>query len=176
MRRAVAILSHTTITLALLATAGCSSDPTTGYATTSTFPTSVSSVAVPIFANDTFTRSIEDDLTDAVIKQIETRTPYQVTTRTRADTILIGRVRKVELDQLSKSNLTGLGEEVIVGVTIDFEWRLLDQDKTLVERNSFEGNGLFVPSTPTGERIELGRMAAVQDLARAIVDEMQAAW
>jgi hypothetical protein len=59
-----------------------------------------------------------------------------------------------------------LGEEVIVSVTIDFSWRDLKTDRPLVERRSFTGHGLFLPSSAGfGERIELGRFAAVQKLA-----------
>jgi hypothetical protein len=155
---------------------GCASDPTQGYSANSIFPADVSSVAVPILENDTFHRDLEFELTDALIKEIEARTPYKVTTRARADTILTGRIRSVELDQLSKSRFTGLAEEVVVRMTIDFEWRDMRSDTTRVERRSFAGNGLFVPSNPTGERIEIGQIAAVQQLARDVVDEMQAAW
>lgn len=160
----------------LLAAGGCASDPTVGYAAVAPFPTSVESVAVPIVENQTFVRDVEFELTDALIKEIESRTPYKVTGRDRADSILLGRITSVQLDQLSKSRLTGLGEEVIVSVTIDFQWRDLRTDASLVERDGFSSPGLFTPSEPAGERIELGRFAAVQRLARDIVDEMRAAW
>jgi hypothetical protein len=159
-----------------LLASGCASDPTVGYAAVSPFPTSIESVAVPIVENDTFIRGIEFELTDALIKEIESRTPYKVTGRDRADSILLGRITSVRLDQLSKSRLTGLSEEVIVSVTIDFQWRDLRTDASLVERDAFSSPGLFTPSNPAGERIELGEFAAVQRLARDIVDEMRAAW
>jgi len=154
----------------------CASDPTQGYSSQSIYPTSVSSVAVPIFANDTFVRDVEFELTDALIKEIEARTPYKVTAESRADTILLGHVRKVQLDQLSKSVLTGLSEEVIVTVTIDFQWKDLRSGKTLVERRTFTGNSLFTPSQPSSEPIELGQFAVVQLLARDIVAEMRSDW
>ena len=160
----------------ILLVAGCASDPSAGYSTASVFPSDIRTVAVPILENDTFIRGVEFELTDALIKEIEARTPYKVTAQPQADTIFLGRVKKVELDQLSKSRLTGLGEEVIVSVTIDFEWKDWRSDAPLVARKSFSGHGLAVPSAPTGERMELGRMAAVQQLARDIVDEMRAAW
>jgi hypothetical protein len=158
------------------APAGCASDPREGYSTASIYSTAIRTVAVPIFENETFARGVEFDLTDALIKEIEARTPYKVTTQPRADTILTGRIKSVELNQLSKSRLTGLGEEVVMSVTIDFEWKDWRTDAPLVARTSFSGHGLAVPSAPTGERLELGRMAAVQQLARDIVDEMRAAW
>jgi hypothetical protein len=155
---------------------GCASDPTRGYASMTVFRDDVRTVAVPIFENDTFTRDVEFDLTEALIKEIESRTPYKVVDRARADTILIGHVRQVELDQLSKSQLTGLSEEVILSVSIDFQWQHQQTGQLLLERREFEGQGLFVPSRPSGEPIELGRYAAVQQLARDIVNEMQSPW
>jgi hypothetical protein len=171
------ILARLLLVLILVrALAACAADPRQGYSTESVYSTAIRTVAVPIFENETFSRGVEFELTDAIIKEIEARTPYKVTTQPRADTILTGRITRVELDQLSKSRLTGLGEEVVLSVTIDFEWKDWRTDAPLVARRAFSGHGLAVPSAPTGERLELGRMAAVQQLARDIVDEMRAAW
>ena len=160
----------------MAALTGCATDPSQGYSFETTFPESVKTIAVPIFENTTYERGVEFDLTDALIKEIEARTPYKVTSSERADTVLTGRVRSVELEQISKSPLTGLSEEVVVTVTIDFEWQDVLTGKPLVRREGFAGHGLFVPSRPTGERIELGRLAAVEELARDIVAEMRAGW
>jgi hypothetical protein len=167
---------HALLVLVSATLAGCASDPTTGWSTGSTFPEHIETVAVPIAQNDTFERGLEFELTDALIKEIQTRTPYVVASRSRADSILVAQIRDVELQQLSKSSNTGLSEEVLVGVTIDFEWRELTTDTSLVKREEFTGHALFVPSTPTGERIELGRIAVVQKLASDMVDEMRASW
>jgi len=163
--------------LMLLATlAACASDPTRGYSTRSIYPRGISTIAVPIFESDSYTRNVEFQLTDALIKEIEARTPYKVVPGSRADTILLGHITQVELDQLSKSRLTGLSEEVIVSVTIDFQWKDQRTGKPLLERRGFTGHALFVPSRPSSEPIELGQFAAVQQLAREIVGEMQAEW
>ena len=63
-----------------------------------------------------------------------------------------------------------------MGVTIDFEWMDLETDATIVLRSNFEGAGLFVPTPPSGEYLEIGEVAVVQQLASDMVDEMQAAW
>ena len=162
--------------LVFLTITGCTSDPTLGYSALSVFPDGITSVAIPIFKNETFVRGVEFDLTDALIKEIESRSPYKVMAEARADTVLIGEIRKIELDQLSKSPLTGLSEEVIVSVTIDFEWKDLRTGRPIIVRKNFTGYGLFVPSQPTGESIQLGRFAAVQHLARDLVNELQAQW
>jgi hypothetical protein len=155
---------------------GCASDPTQGYSTKSVYPQGISTIAVPIFTSDSYTRNVEFELTDALVKEIESRTPYKVVPASRADTLLLGQVRQVELDQLSKSRLTGLSEEVIISVTIDFQWKDQRSGKPLLERKTFTGNALFVPSRPSSEPIELGQFSVVQQLARDIVDEMQAEW
>jgi len=173
MKRSIGLIGLLCLAMQLF---GCSSDPTRGYSTTSTYRGGVSSVAVPIFSNKSYVRDVEFELTDALVKEIEARTPYKVASEGDADTIVLGQVKSVQLDQLSKSRLTGLSEEVIVSVTIDFQWKDLRTGKVIVERKSFAGHGLFVPSRPTGEPIELGQFAVVQQLARDVVAEMRSDW
>jgi len=161
---------------AVLTVAGCASDPTQGYAFASPFPDGIKTVAVNVFENETHDRDVEFEFADALIKEIEARTPYKVTATKRADTILTGRVRSVERDQLSKSRVTGLSEEVMLGVTIDLNWRDRRTGESLLELRSFTATSLFVPSRPTGEPIELAEFGAVQRLARDVVSQMQADW
>jgi lipopolysaccharide assembly LptE-like protein len=162
--------------LLLLGTAGCAADPARGYAAVTTFPGGVSTVAVDIFESRTFDREIAFELADALVKEIQARTPYKVTSSAGADTILTGRIRSVERQQLSKSPLTGLSEEVALGVTIDFHWRDLRSGQTLLQVDSLTAHGLFVPSRPTAEPIEIGQFGAAQQLAREIVDELRGEW
>jgi len=164
------------LTAVVLLLRGCASDPSRGYSKQSLYPQNIATVHIPIFENATFDRDVEFELTDAVIKEIESRTPYKVASSSHADTILTGRIRTVTRDSLSRSRLTGLSEEVIVSVTIDFQWRDLRSGNLLVARESFSGHGLFVPSRPSSEPIALGKFAAVQQLARDVVDEMQSDW
>ena len=155
---------------------GCASDPTEGYAFASPYPEGMRTVAVNVFENDTYERGVEFEFADALVKEIEARTPYKVTSAKRADTILTGRIRSVERDQLSKSRVTGLSEEVTLGVTIDLNWRDRRTGESLLELRSFTATSLFVPSRPTGEPIELAEFGAVERLARDVVSQMQADW
>lgn len=173
---APALLSLAVSFIAQLWMGGCASDPTKGYAAMSLHREDVATIAVPIFENDTFHRDVEFQLTDALIKEIERRTPYKVAPQVRADTLLSGEIRNVTLDPISKSRRTGLTEEMILSVTVDFRWTDLRDESRLVERRSFSGTALFVPSSPTNEPLEIGEFAVVQKLARDIVDEMQAEW
>lgn len=169
------------LTIALLATAGlqlfgCAADPTVGYSSLSTFPTQVNSVAVTIFRNTTFERDIEFHLHEALQKTLEDRTPFRVTQTGRADSILSGRIVSIERDRLSRSPTTGLAQEVLLKVSVDFEWKDVRTGRVLVERKDFQADSVFMPSPPIGEPIELGEFAVVEKLAHDIVNELRADW
>jgi hypothetical protein len=158
------------------ATTGCATDPRDGYSATNPYTSSVRSVAVPIFQNRSYVRDFEFDLAEALIKRITTSTPYAVTREAAADTILRGTITDISLNELSRDPRTGLSNEVMVRVTVDFEWSDLRSGKTLVARSGFATSALFVPSRPAREPLELARFEAVQQLARDLVDQMQSAW
>jgi hypothetical protein len=174
--KAIAVLTFLSLSAALSVVGGCAASPESGYALSSTYPSSVATVHVPIFENATYDRNIEFELTDAIVKEIQASTPYRLAGASSADTILLGRISRVERESLSRSRETGLSEEVIVSVTIDFEWRDLRSGKTIVARDAFTGDALFVPSRPSSEPIELGQFAVVQQLARDVVTELRSAW
>lgn len=164
------------VTLMCAVLAGCTADPAAGWSTASAWPTDVRTVSVGLFENDTPNRNFDFEFADALIKEIEARTPFKVTAPGRADTIVTGRIRRVQHEQLSKSTLTGLSEEVMVSVTIDLTWTDLRTGEALLELESFSASSLFVPSNPTREPIELGEFGAAQRLAHDVVTEMQADW
>jgi hypothetical protein len=76
--------------------AGCASDghfDVLGYTTVPPYERSIRTVYVPIFENVTFRRGLEFELTRAVIREIEAKTPYKVAScRENADTELLGKI------------------------------------------------------------------------------------
>jgi hypothetical protein len=159
---------------------GCAEDPRQGWSTSSVYSTKYKTIAVNVFENETYSREIGYLLTQAVIATIESQTPYKVTSATNADTLLTGEITRVQLTTLSqnrtKGSSTGLDEEVVVGVTISFNWTDLETDRTIIDRTDFSGGGLFVPTSQSRETLELGEIGVVQQLADDLVDEMQAVW
>lgn len=173
--------------LALLAcgtalAAACDSAPTApaesvpGYALRDRYPKQYRTVAVVLFKNETYDRPLNGELTEALIKEIQSVTPYRISSDARADTVLRGTVRKRTLRELSKSRGTGLSEEVLYEVTVDWEWVDQRTGKPIVARNGFVGSTVFVPSRPSSEPTEIGRFAVVQNLATDIVANFQATW
>lgn len=160
----------------VLALGACASDPTEGWSNRSAHPERYQTVAVPIFENRTYERDISRTLTDAVVKEIQQSTPYRVTSQAKADTVLRGSIRQVTLRELSKSVSTGLSEEMVMQVTVDFEWIDMRTGKPIVSRQGFTGSGLFIASRPQAEPIDLGGFNVVRQLASDIVASMQDEW
>lgn len=159
----------------LLLLSACASDPTRGYSFQSTYSSSVRSVSVPVFDNQTFFRGMEMDLTDAIVKEIQRSTPW-VVVQDGGQTTLTGSITDAQLRNLTTSSRTGLVAEMAMQTTVDFEWRDSRTGKVLVSRRGFRAMEPFVPARPAGERIEQGTHAVVQELARDIVAELRSSW
>jgi hypothetical protein len=179
MRRALSITSplHHCVTLSLLLLTGCASDPTQGYSFTSSHDSTVRTVAVPIFANPTYEHGLEVELTDAIIKEIQAKTPWRVVPEgSGANTTLSGTLSDSRLRRLSTGPFTGMSQELSVELTVDFDWKDSRSGKVLVARRNFVASEAFVPASPANERLEKGQHAAVQRMARDIVAELRSNW
>jgi hypothetical protein len=105
MTRARRLPAFVTVTALLLLLPACQSDPSTrgfghfsifGYSTKPNYNCDIRTIYVPIFKNRTFYRGLEFDLTRAVVREIEAKTPYKVTSNCDgADSELIGTITTV---------------------------------------------------------------------------------
>ncbi len=154
----------------------CGSDPSKGWVLGSTYDSGIKTVAIPVVKNASYDREVGYLLTNALIREVETRTPWKVVGETVADTLLEVSITRVDLRQLSQSRLTKLDQEMAVQLTVDWNWERLDDNTTITGWDGMGTNGLFFPSNPLGEPIELGRLESVQLMARAIVDRMAKSW
>ncbi len=170
MRRFRSLSHCLALIVGLLTVVGC------GYSTRELFPTQYQSVAVPIFQNQTFYRTLEFDLTEAVIKELEQRTPYRTQPAPRADTLLQGTITNVQTRRLSRTRDTGLPQEIEVEVTLNFTWTDQRTGEIIIDRRGFSGIGRYIPTTPVGESLGVGQQAAAQRLARDIVSSLRGDW
>lgn len=160
---------------------GCAEDSGglfSGYQAEELFPEDVHTVAVNIFESRTFYRDIEFELTEALGKEIETRTPYKLATGdSAADTVLSGTLVSVEERVLSRGQDTGaVPQEVQVVATATFEWKDLRTGDVLRRRGAVQGTGEFIPTHPMGQTFEVARHQAVAELSREIVSIMRRDW
>lgn len=156
--------------------AACSSDPTQGYAFRPARQAGIRTVTVPIFDNNSYFHGIENELTEAIVKEIQRETPWVVVTGASAQSTLSGTITDGRLQPLSTSSVTGMVMEQGVELSVDFEWRDARTGEVLIARKGFKTMQSFVAARGTGERIDLGQHAAVQELARSIVNELRSSW
>lgn len=164
------------LVLVLGLNAGCASDPSQGYSFTPARRAGTRTVAVPVFSNATYSTGLELQLTEAIVKEIQRTTQWRIVSERGAQTTLSGSVTASRLQPLSTSSVTGMVLEQAVELSVDFEWRDNATGELLMSRKGFRSIQSFVPARGTNERIELGEHAAVQELARSIVNEMRSSW
>jgi hypothetical protein len=94
-----------------------------GYTTRPMYDLSIRTVRVPIFKNLTYSKGLEFQLTQAVIREIESKTPYKVVQCAEAaDTELIGTI---VTRTKAVTNVNQLGENRSAETTLSVEvvWR-----------------------------------------------------
>jgi len=162
----------------ILTAAGCASYHVGNQ---SLFPASVQSVYVPVFESSSLRRGLAEQLTEAVIKEIERRTPYKVVGDPGADTILKGRILSDSKRVLLQTR-EGDPRENEMGLSIEVRWT--DRQGEVLRAASaiplpgdsvnILGNSELVPET--GESVATAQMQVIQRLARQIVNLMEAPW
>lgn len=145
-----------------------------GYQWKSTYRDDIRTVAVPIFANRSYRRGVEFQLSKAIINRLEATSPYKVVPRERADTVLEGEIVDIHVRTLSADVHTAVPQEQLYLVRVNFTWKDLRTGKILVERRHFEQSASFYPTLGEGQFV--GSQQNVERLALAIVQELQADW
>ena len=163
--------------LAILVTmlfAGCSSDPRQGYSFASAYDRRVESISVEVFENATFHPGIEADLTAALIKRVQTDTPWNMVSPSTAQTTLTGTIRDVQIRRITQDTSGGITQQAAVRVIADFEWRSNVTGRVLARQANVAVTETFLPAA--GEPIDIGLSAAMDELAGAILEAMRSVW
>jgi hypothetical protein len=119
-----------------------------GYTTRPNYDTHIHTVFVPVFKNFTLWRGLEFDLTRAVVREIEAKTPYKVISdRSCADTELTGTIISLNKNILNRTQLNEIREgETTLGVEV--VWRDLRTGEILSRPRPPGGPLPVVPSLP----------------------------
>jgi hypothetical protein len=153
---------------------GSTANATGGYRWSTLYRGDVHSVAVPIFANKTYYRGYEFNLTKAVVNQLELRSPYKVMPKERADTILEGEIDHVRVRTLGLSRTAIIPQEQLLEFSVNFTWRDLRTGKIYVKRQDFRQTAQYYPTLGEGQSV--GEQQDVERLALAIVEQLEADW
>lgn len=145
------------------------------------FTQEVHTVGVSIVGNETWRRGYGERLTEALVREIENRTPYKVVPASRADTEL--KVTIVDEDKnVTFQNDYADPRELTVGITVKADW--FDR-RTLELRQSQEidldSESLAISVTnplvvEAGQSNATASQVLMERLARHIVGMMEVAW
>jgi len=150
--------------------AGCS-----GYSNKSLYSQDIKSVYVEMFDNETFRRDLEYDLTDAIAKRIEAETPYRIISdKSRADTVLSGRITALNDSILTIERSTGRALEEQAEVIAKFSWKNLKTGDYLLENSTATATASY--SQFQQQSFDYASKTAANKLAERIVEQMQTKW
>lgn len=139
------------------------------------FADNIRTVHVPIFQNKDFRRGLEFQLTEALVKAIELRTPYKTTSdKKRADTVLTGEIKEVRQGTLGLDFKTHRPREMEATVIASFRWKDLRTGKILVDMPLITQSVDYIQ--PVGENFYEASQHAMNDLAERIVEKMEKPW
>ncbi len=152
-----------------------------GYLVGNGFGPEIRSVAVPIFQNDTYRRNIEFQLTEAVQKEIQNRTPFRLAKEADADTILIGRITQARKDVLGETRFDD-PRELQLTLLVRVTWEDRRSGQVLAEHEMpvapelipVVGQAEFAPEV--GHSLATATQDSVNRLARKIVNMMETPW
>jgi hypothetical protein len=145
----------------------------------SLYPPEVHTVYVPMFESVSFRRDLSERLTEAVMKEIEKKTPYKVVSDPNADSILSGRITQ-ESKRVLVGARTGDPRELQTQIGVQVNWtdnrgKMLRSCPDIpLPATLTEGAGNVVPEV--GQSLAVAQQDAINRLAEQIVGMMEKPW
>jgi hypothetical protein len=145
------------------------------------YPPEIQTVYVPVFQSNSFRRNLGERLTEAVVKEVESKTPYKVVNDPNADSVLTGRIVE-EHKSVLVPILTGDAREIQVGMRVEVSWvdrkgrllRAADPIPCPAEIAEVSSTGDIVPEV--GQSVATAQQQAICRLAEQIVGLMEKPW
>ena len=138
------------------------------------FRCDIKTVHIPIFESDSFRQFLGERLTEAVIKEVESRSPYKVSSLQTADSVLQG---KIVLDQkrILIESRTDEGRDIQTNMLVHVGWN--DRfGRPLMKSSQIQINQFanFVPEG--GQSLSTAQQEVIDKIARDIVSQMEIPW
>lgn len=151
------------------------------FGSRSMFRPDIRTVYVPMVRNESFRHDLGPRLTEAIVRKIQDRTPYRVTSDPNADSVLTCRIGSDDKQVLTETATDELRALDIV-VSVDASW-VGRRGEVLMENRILPAGELAIVFsqesrvvTEAGQSIESELQIAIEDLAERIVSQMEARW
>ena len=155
--------------------------PGCGYTVGSQYSAEIRTVHVPTFTSNQYRRGIELQLTEAVQKQIQQRTPFRLAKEGEADTRLRGRLVNFQKGVLGETGQDD-ARELQINLAVEVTWEDLRTGQVLAQQQLPIGPDIVMQSTQAefapevGQSLATATQSAVDRLARNIVEMMEQPW
>lgn len=152
-----------------------------GYNVGSPYNAEIRSIYVPTFTSNQFRRGIELQLTEAVQKQIQQRTPFRLVKEQNADTRLRGKIVTFQKGVLGETGLDD-ARELQMNLAVEVTWEDLRTGQVLAQQQIPISPDVILQTTQAefapevGQSLATATQQAVDRLARNIVDMMEQPW
>lgn len=154
-------------------TVGC------GYRMGRGFESKIQSVYVPIFTSQSDRRGLEFQLTEAVQREIQNRTPFLIVDEPSADTKLVGQIVNTRKRVLGETRFDD-PRELQISLTVEVRWEnlktgeILAQKRVPLTENEIQliQRSEFAPEV--GQSLATAYQQVINRMAREIVDLMEA--
>jgi hypothetical protein len=170
-------LAYVLLTATILCFSGCAHYR---FGACSLYRPDVATVHVPVIRSASFRRGLGELLTEAVVKEIETSTPYKVVGRADADSVLEITIDS-DTKRIAAETSTDEPRNVEHSWQIHMSWR--GRDGNLITRSAMPLDdtvvGIVQPQAiipEAGQSIVWAEQKIVQKLATQIVGQMEAGW
>jgi hypothetical protein len=122
-----------------------------GYTTRPNYDTAIHTVRVPIFKNTSFRRGLEFELTQAVVREIEAKTPFKVVSAScPADTELTGTIVSLNKNVINRNQLNEVRDAETI-LAVEIIWKDLRTGEILSKPKPKPGpDGSLPPPPPPG--------------------------
>lgn len=166
-------LRNTGVTILICSIVGCgySADRTAVARKTNSRNDRIRTVALDVFESKEFRRGLELQLTEALAKRLEGETPYKLTDKKRADTLLTGEIKEVRQSTIGRDFKAVRPRETTATVLVSFQWKDLRTGEILVDRPNFVQTVDYI--RPLGEDFYHASQRAMDRLAERILEEME---
>ena len=169
------------VLLALFSTLSLAGCATYQVGSRSLYAPDISTVYVPMFESDSFRPGLGERLTEAVVKEIDLKTPFKVVRLNNADSILTGKIVQ-ETKRVKVENFTDDTRELDIAFLVEVTWLnrrrepILQPGRVQVPAELLE-IGQSAPLIPeAGQSLAVSQQQAINRLAEQIVATMEEPW
>jgi hypothetical protein len=136
----------------------------------SLYRTDLRTVHVPMFQSQALRIDLAEWLTEAVVKEIELRTPYKVVSNPLADSVLTGTILWGDRKRVLAENINDEPRNLIYEAAVHVTW--IDNAGRILVQSVVRLGADFVPEA--GQSITTAEEEAIRKLAQQVVSQMEA--